>query len=125
MGDISAHFSRHEFECKCGCRRSSADYLLILMLESARAYFGTQLVITANGGFRCDVQNKLKGGVEYSQHTQGKAADHVIPGVRTKELFDFYDQQYPNTGGVGYYPHSHFVHVDSRLQRARWSESSP
>ena len=95
------------------------------MLESARAYFGQQLVITANGGFRCDVQNKIKGGVQNSQHTQGKAADHVILGVSTKELYEFYDAQYPNTGGVGYYPYSHFVHVDSRLVRAGWSEAAP
>ena len=91
------------------------------MLEAARAHFDDrQVVITPNGGFRCEIQNKKVGGVPNSQHTQGKAADHVILGVSVADLYEYYTLTYPNTAGIGHYK-SNFVHLDSRFHPARWS----
>ncbi len=50
------------------------------------------------------------GVAEHSQHMLGKAIDIRVPGVSTRRLdraaISLQD------GGVGYYPHSKFVHVD-------------
>ncbi len=50
------------------------------------------------------------GVAEHSQHMEAKAIDIRVPGVPTRRLdrvaLSLQD------GGVGYYPHSKFVHVD-------------
>lgn len=67
-------------------------------------------------GFRSKKTNdKLRaaggGQAKKSQHTLGKAADIRLPGVKTsvirKEALEM------KRGGVGYYPSSGFVHVDT------------
>jgi uncharacterized protein YcbK (DUF882 family) len=51
-----------------------------------------------------------KGVAEHSQHMLSKAIDIRVPGVSTRTL----DRAALSLeqGGVGYYPHSQFVHVD-------------
>ena len=51
-----------------------------------------------------------RGVAENSQHTLGKAIDIHVPGVSTRRL-DLAALSL-GLGGVGYYPHSRFVHVD-------------
>jgi uncharacterized protein YcbK (DUF882 family) len=50
------------------------------------------------------------GVAEHSQHMQAKAIDIRVPGVSTLKLRNAALSL--NDGGVGYYPVSHFVHVD-------------
>ena len=50
------------------------------------------------------------GVAEHSQHMQAKAIDIRVPGVSTLKLRNAALSL--NEGGVGYYPVSHFVHVD-------------
>lgn len=50
------------------------------------------------------------GVAEHSQHMLGKAIDIQVPGVATSALRDAALEI--GAGGVGYYPTSHFVHVD-------------
>ena len=50
------------------------------------------------------------GVAEHSQHMLSKAIDIQIPGVSTRALRDAALSL--GMGGVGYYPISHFVHVD-------------
>ena len=57
-----------------------------------------------------------KGVAEHSQHMLAKAIDIRIPGVSTKRLRDVALSLHE--GGVGYYPHSQFVHVDVGPVRA-------
>ena len=47
---------------------------------------------------------------EHSQHILSKAIDIQIPGVSTRAIRDAALSL--GMGGVGYYPISHFVHVD-------------
>jgi uncharacterized protein YcbK (DUF882 family) len=51
-----------------------------------------------------------KGVAEHSQHMLAKAIDIRVPGVSTKRLRDVALSLHE--GGVGYYPHSQFVHID-------------
>lgn len=50
------------------------------------------------------------GVAEHSQHMQAKAIDIRVPGVSTVRLRNAALSLHE--GGVGYYPVSHFVHVD-------------
>ena len=50
------------------------------------------------------------GVAEHSQHILSKAIDIQIPGVSTRAIRDAALSL--GLGGVGYYPISHFVHVD-------------
>lgn len=55
--------------------------------------------------------HRTTGGVAvHSEHIRGKAIDIRIPGVSTLELRNA--ALHLHMGGVGYYPHHHFVHVD-------------
>jgi uncharacterized protein YcbK (DUF882 family) len=50
------------------------------------------------------------GVAEHSQHMESKAIDIRVPGISTARLRDA--ALALDAGGVGYYPVSHFVHVD-------------
>ncbi len=55
---------------------------------------------------------KKSGGVaKRSYHMKGQAVDFYIPDVKLKTLRQ--TAVTSNRGGVGYYPKSHFIHVDS------------
>ena len=51
------------------------------------------------------------GVAEHSFHMQGRAIDVRLPGFSTSQLHDLARSM--GRGGVGFYPRSDFVHVDS------------
>ena len=75
-------------------------------------------------GFRSSVSNEMlrrKGGggvAEKSLHLKGQAIDVRLRGVRTERLCELALRL--ERGGVGYYPSSNFVHLDTGRVR-RWS----
>lgn len=115
MGDLSKHFSRSEFACRCGCGQDTVDAVLITVLEHIRAHFGKP--ITVHSGNRCVAYNRRVGGASSSQHIISRAADIDVRGVSPAEVFAYVDTWH--TGGLGSYPT--FTHVDSRAERARWA----
>lgn len=119
MGDLSPHFSRHEFACKDGCGRDSIDYATLRVLEEVREHFGVP--VTINSAYRCANHNKAVGGASGSQHLYGRAADIVVQGVKPSVVADWVESgPLKGRGGVGRY--SSFTHVDSRTNGpARWS----
>lgn len=71
-------FSMNEFECHCGCRMPDSARVNIMalveqVLDLAREQFGGPVSI--NSGYRCQKHNLEVGGVVYSQHMKGEAAD--------------------------------------------------
>lgn len=52
-------------------------YLVTELLEPLRKLYGKPIVVTS--GYRCEVVNRLVGGVPDSQHTKGEAADCYVP----------------------------------------------
>ena len=117
MGDLSKHFSRHEFACTCGCGFDTVDIELIAILEGLRTAVGAPLRI--NSGCRCEEKNSSVGGSERSQHLYGRAAD--VSGADPQLMYDIVNKLYPNKFGLGVY--SGWIHVDSRGGRARWGRN--
>lgn len=119
MGDLSAHFSRSEFMCKCGRCDSLGDVNpeLIAVLERLRAIcLGKPIHI--NSGHRCVTYNKKIGGSLNSQHILCNAADIVVPDMSPFDVHNLLNMLYPQSYGLGRY--KNFIHVDVRDKKARW-----
>jgi len=79
MGDLSAHFSRHEFACHhCGQLAHDPPQRLLDGLEVVRANHGRPVRIVS--GYRCPAHNRAVGGARNSRHLDVAAAD-LEPGV--------------------------------------------
>lgn len=118
MGNLSAHFSRHEFTCKCGCGQDTVDYELIVLLEHIRNHFTSPVIV--NSGNRCLHYNAKVGGAKNSQHLISKAADIVVVDYSPIEVHAFLEPWHG--GGLGKY--NSFTHVDVRDKRVRWDNST-
>jgi len=132
MGDISDHFSRYEFACKCGCGFDTVDAALInIILEKvhrwAQRTYNARVKIEVSSGNRCPTHNASEGGAPDSQHIYGKAADFKVYymgeiggwiQVNPDRVADFIDSTYPNKLGICRYHNR--THADSRDVKARW-----
>lgn len=92
-------------------------YDLLYVLQQEVDHSGTYQVIS---GYRSPAtNNKLRstsnGVAKRSLHMRGKAIDIRLPGVELKHL----RQAALNlrAGGVGYYPKSNFIHIDTGRPR--------
>jgi uncharacterized protein YcbK (DUF882 family) len=90
-------------------------HLLDLIWEVYREVEATQ-PIEIVCGFRSPATNEMlrrrsSGVARYSQHTLGKAMDFFIPGVPLDKLREAGLRA--QRGGVGFYPSSNFVHIDT------------
>lgn len=75
--------------------------------------------IVVNSGFRTKKTNDgLEGAARNSMHLYGRAADIYVPGIPIADLTRL--AMYFQRGGVGFYPASGFVHVDTGRVRT-WS----
>jgi len=120
MGNLSAHFSRSELQCRC-CGRLQIDSRL-LDVEKLRALAGIPVVIHA--GYRCPRHNQEVGGVPHSEHTLGLAADVALPGLSLQRMYELaLEVSQFAQGGIGVYDGG-FLHVDVREHRARWARVS-
>lgn len=115
MGDLSTHFSKREFACKCGKSHDfTMDGELIKKLEKLHSLTGaTAIYITS--GFRCPVWSKSVGGYFNDAHTKGIAADIVIDGKYNRMSSDAVAEAAERVGftGIGIID-STAVHVDVR-----------
>ena len=74
MGDLSPHFSRAEFACKCGCGVDAVSPNLIQALERMRAALNArqggsaERGLTIRSGCRCENHNREEGGKDDSPH---------------------------------------------------------
>ena len=122
---LSAHFTRSEFVCKCGCGHCPVQPELLDGLEKFRAIVGKPVLITS--GCRCEKHNRNVGGVPRdpnkkgesgSLHMYGKAADIKVKGMTPAQMLKV-AESIPEfaSGGIGRY--KTFLHVDIGRKR-RW-----
>lgn len=112
MGDLSKHFDRSEFSCRCDCGYDTADKLLVDVLEDVRTYFNAPIII--NSAARCEGHNKYIGGMKSSYHLIGKAADIRCKSFSSSAIYRYIDEMYPNMFGLKLYTDDDFVHIDVR-----------
>lgn len=116
VDQVSEHFTRAEFACRCGCGMDTIDAVAVQLSEEVREIDGGH-PITPSSGCRCAQHNANIGGSPNSQHLLSRAVD--LPVRNPQAVYDELCRRYPNQFGFGVY--STFVHVDSRGgPAARW-----
>lgn len=98
------------------------DKRLFEYLYSLQDVLGNKDEIHVISGYRSPKTNKMlasksRGVAKKSYHMKGMAMDIAIPGVDLKTLRDAAISL--QKGGVGFYPRSGFIHIDSGPVR-RW-----
>lgn len=125
MGDLTANFSKHEFESRGApvwnvrkLRRLAAN------LEVIRAQFG--LPIDVISGCRSLEHNTDVDGAPDSEHLRCDAADISIEGISTPRLEATIEALIKagriDQGGMGLY--KGWVHYDIRGDRQRWESDA-
>lgn len=98
------------------------DPALFDQLHRVQQALGARGPYEVISGYRCPATNtslRLKGGggvAKRSLHMDGRAIDVRLPGVPLAELRDAALSL--RAGGVGYYPGSAFVHIDTGRVRS-------
>ncbi len=97
------------------------DPRLIDLLFDLKGELGTEQPLQVISGYRSPktnaaLHNKSKGVATKSLHMQGKAIDIRIEGIAARDI----QKAAMNLarGGVGYYPRSNFVHIDTGRVRS-------
>ena len=123
---LTEHFKRSEFACKCGgkyCspRALAIDPRLVDICEAIRQYIDKP--ITVSSGCRCKEWNRIQKGVADSSHVANYAADlHCSIGsaalfVAIKDLYD--KGEIPNLRYCQRYIAKDFCHVDIDVNKKR------
>jgi len=135
---MTYHFTRAEFECECGCGLDTIDFELLNNLEDGRAFFTKKygkVKVIITGGNRCIEHNETvqkeydPNYIPYSSkttHKKAQGADHKYfywkngnwIQISPREIYDYYDNKYPHSHGVGYYYNR--THLDPRKKKTRW-----
>ena len=92
------------------------DPKLIVLLNDVSDKFGDSQVLHIISGYRSPESNaklhaKSSGVAKHSMHMEGKAIDIRLPGKDLAQLHKAAMSM--KAGGVGYYPESQFVHMDT------------
>ena len=95
---------------------STMDPQLLVLLDKVSAQFGSNKVLHVISGYRSPESNQLlaersNGVARHSMHMEGKAIDVRMPGLELASLHKA--AMNAKGGGVGYYPDSQFVHMDT------------
>lgn len=130
------HFGAHEFTryfgaVRKGVKNSPPPKKLwknlvptLRIVDDLRESFGKPCTILSS--YRSPDYNRTVGGAALSQHLQFNALDIAISGVSAKRVYERLLQWRSEgrfRGGIGYYPSSGFVHIDTRGRNATWAAS--
>ena len=113
---LSEHFTVYEFRCKDNTDPIFVSLTLVNVLEHIRQHFNKPVYI--NSAYRNPAYNAMIGGAKRSMHMYGMAADIHINGVTPKQIAEFAETIFPNSGGIGIY--DNFCHIDVRPVKSRW-----
>ena len=91
------------------------------IVDELRESFGKPCRILSS--YRSPDYNHAVGGAPLSQHLEFNALDISFDGVSAKRVYERllkWRSEGRFTGGLGYYPSSGFVHIDTRGRNATW-----
>lgn len=91
------------------------DPRLLAMLTYTAQHFGKPLEIIS--AFR------VPKGKSSSNHHKGRAIDFRVRGVKRRRLLNYLDRSFTRVG-VGWYPNSTFIHLDTRRRSYYWTDYS-
>lgn len=99
----------------------SIDPCLFDHLYRLQGLLGTSKPVQLISGYRSlDTNNELRahsrGVARHSYHTKGQAMDFHIEGIQLSNIRKAALKMH--AGGVGYYPRSNFVHIDTGPARS-------
>ena len=117
MGAISEHFPDTELQCHCGCGVNDCTQALVDALEAFRAAVGHPVIVDC--AYRCPAHNKVVGGVEFSRHVLGQAADVKVSGMTAADL-EMIARGIPSIKGIGRADAQGYLHLDVRPDPAQW-----
>ena len=110
---ITQHFSRSEFACKCSCGADHISRDLVAKLETVRLLYGQALKVTS--GVRCSTHNDGVGGKPNSEHVKGLAADLLVRNSSERfRLMGLCINEFPRVGVA-----REFIHVDIASDKSR------
>jgi uncharacterized protein YcbK (DUF882 family) len=127
------HFTASEFESyfvaqRRGVTNSAPPQRLwknivptLRIVDELRESFGKPCTILSS--YRSSDYNKAVGGVGLSQHMEFRALDITIDDISPQHVFDrLIEWRLAGNfmGGLGIYPTSGFVHIDTRGNNATW-----
>lgn len=122
----SAHFSDAELACK-HCGVNGTKQALVDALEAFRAVAsaarGADTPVIVDDAYRCPAYNRtIANAATHSQHQLGNAADIRVEGATAEDLYRW-ALEVPafQDGGIGLNSHVPYIHVDVRVDSARWS----
>ncbi len=111
------NFKPSEFACK-GTGRLAYSPATMDKLQFLRKVVGRPFYI--NSGYRSPEHNAAVGGAENSLHMHGVAIDI---SMRNHDRKAFYRTAIRlGWDGIGTYPGSNFIHIDTRGYPARWGD---
>jgi hypothetical protein len=91
------------------------DTRLLGVLTNVAGKFSAKRIEVVSGyrspKYNLMLRKKVHQVARHSQHMEGNAVDFRIRGVATKNVLHYVKSL--RAGGVGYYPHSQFVHSDT------------
>jgi len=132
VGDISDHFSRWEFTCRCGCGFNTVDIELVDVLEDLYENFEIiykEIKIEITGPNRCWQHNLDEEGEDGSKHLLAQAADIKVFCIKTycpsqidsELIWSYLTTKYSDKYGIGRYRDR--THIDVRKNKARWDKT--
>lgn len=85
---------------------------LMCAVQAWLVYYGYSSPLLVMSGFRTVATNSnLEGAARNSMHLYGKAIDFRVPQLNVNSIAQIADQF--NAGGIGLYPSSNFLHLDT------------
>jgi N-acetylmuramoyl-L-alanine amidase len=94
---------------------------VLRVVDELRESYGRPCRILSS--YRSPAYNKAVGGAPLSQHKEFSALDIAFDGVSPQRVYERlleWRQQGKFSGGLGLYPSSGFVHIDTRGRNSTW-----
>ena len=123
-GEFTSYFARERKGVKNSLppRRLWKNIVPALrIVDELRESLGKRCRILSS--YRSPAYNKAVGGAPLSQHLDFNALDIAFDGVSPQQVYDrllAWRKAGKFTGGLGLYPSSGFVHIDTRGRNSTW-----